>query len=295
MSVIEEKEFRSRIERLEALIQDIEGLPDPTARAHAQELVQALLDFHGAALARLLDQVAAAGAPGRALMDSLARDDLVSSLLLLYGLHPLDIEARVQHALEGVRPYLRSHGGDVELLGVSEGVVRLRMQGSCHGCPSSAMTLKLAIEEAIYASAPDAAGLEVEGVVESLAPGPPQIVPLGPLPGGNGRGRPGRVGWEDVEGLASLPEGAMRRVEVAGRPVLVGRVAGTLYAYGPSCPGCGRGLDGGVLAGLELVCDGCGRRFDVSHAGRGLEEPFLHLDPFPLLVEDGRVMIAVPA
>lgn len=295
MSAIEEKEFRRQIERLEVLIEDIERLPEPTARAHAQELVQAILGFHGAALARLLDQVAETGEIGRALLDTFGRDDLVSSLLLLYGLHPLDLETRVQNALEKVRPYLRSHGGNVELLAVDEGVVRLRMQGSCHGCPSSAMTLKLAIEEAVYAAAPDASGLEVEGVVEPPDRGIPHLVPLGLLPEGNGKAHPERNGWEEVENLAALADGAIRRVEVSGRPILVGRLDGTLYAYGPSCPGCGRDLDEGRLDHADLVCAGCHRRFDVRHAGRGLEESVLHLEPFPLLVESGRVRIALPA
>ncbi len=95
-----------------------------------------------------------------------AADDLVGSLLLLYGQHPLPLETRVTQALDKVRPYLDSHGGNVELLGITDGVVRLRMQGSCKSCPSSAMTLKLAIEEAIYAAAPDVVAIEAEGVAE---------------------------------------------------------------------------------------------------------------------------------
>jgi Fe-S cluster biogenesis protein NfuA len=86
---------------------------------------------------------------------ALAGDDVVAHLLLLHGLHPVPLEARVRGALAEVRPYLESHGGNVELLGVDDGVVRLRMQGSCSGCPSSTMTLKLAIEEAIHKAAPD--------------------------------------------------------------------------------------------------------------------------------------------
>jgi Fe-S cluster biogenesis protein NfuA len=85
----------------------------------------------------------------------------------LYGLHPLDLETRVRQALEQVRPYLQSHGGNVELLGVEGGIIRLRLQGSCHGCPSSAQTLKSTIEEAIAEKAPDAAGLQVEGEISS--------------------------------------------------------------------------------------------------------------------------------
>ena len=166
MSLNVEPEVKRRIEHLEALIQSLERLPDPAARDQARELVRTLLDFHGAAIAKLLGGIAGMGEPGRALIASLAGDDLVSSLLLLYGLHPLDLETRVNQALDQVRPYLRTHKGDVELVEVIDGVVRLRMQGSCHGCPSSAITLKNAIEEAIYATAPDVTAIEVEGVVD---------------------------------------------------------------------------------------------------------------------------------
>jgi Fe-S cluster biogenesis protein NfuA len=178
VTTIDEAEMRRKLEHLESLIKDVERLADPTARGHAREIVQSLLDVHGVALARILDRIAEMGEPGLALIDGLGRDELVSSLLLLYDLHPLDFETRVQQALEKARPLLRSHGGNVELLGTAGGVVRLRLLGSCHGCPSSAMTLKLAIEEAIFAAAPDAESIEVEGVVEPPAGGLLQIAPL---------------------------------------------------------------------------------------------------------------------
>ncbi len=160
---LDDREFRQRMERIESLLREVEQVPDPTARARTREIVQAILDLHGAGLERMLEHIAAAGDAGLALIGSLAQDDLVGSLLLLYGLHPLDVETRVRQALDKVRPYLRSHGGNVELLGVAGGVVRLRMEGSCDGCPSSAATLKLSIEEAIYDKAPDVTAIEVEG------------------------------------------------------------------------------------------------------------------------------------
>src|SRR5262249_27957987 len=125
------------------------------ARARTREIVQALLDLHGAGLERILEHVASAGDPGLGVIDALGRDDVVGGLLLLYGLHPVDLETRVRQGLDAVRPYLRSHGGSVELLGVTEGVVRLRLLGGCDSCPSSARTLEAAIEDAIYVRAPD--------------------------------------------------------------------------------------------------------------------------------------------
>jgi Fe-S cluster biogenesis protein NfuA len=86
----------------------------------------------------------------------------------LHGMHPLDLEARVGQALDAVRPALAGHGGSVTLLAVEDGVVRLRLEGNCHGCPSSAATMRQTIEEAILAKAPDVGAIEVEGLVESV-------------------------------------------------------------------------------------------------------------------------------
>jgi Fe-S cluster biogenesis protein NfuA len=197
----EDKEFRKRAQRLETLLQAVEQFPDPAMRAHTRDIVQTILDLHGTALGKILEYVAEAGETGLALIDRLARDDLVGSLLLLYGLHPLDIETRVRQALESVRPSLRSHGGNVELLGVAEGVVRLRMEGSCHGCPSSAVTLKLTIEEAIYDKAPDVTAIEIDDATVEQAEAPSSAaVPGQPLPGMNG---PGQV--ENSRARIALP------------------------------------------------------------------------------------------
>jgi Fe-S cluster biogenesis protein NfuA len=155
----------SSVEQIERLVGEIENLPDP-ARSTTLALVQALMDFHGAALDRLMALVAASGAPGYTIFDKFSGDELVSNLLLLYGLHPAPIEKRVAQALGKVKPQLDAHGGSVEVLEITDGVVRLRFHGSCNGCPSSAQTLKFAIEEAIYAAAPDVVAIEAEGATE---------------------------------------------------------------------------------------------------------------------------------
>jgi Fe-S cluster biogenesis protein NfuA len=179
-------DFRQRMQRLEILIQEMEALPDARTRDRVRDLIQTLLDLHAAGLAKLLDYIAASGEPGQAILGTLASDELTSALLTLHGLHPVDFETRVRQALDSVRPYLRSHGGNVELIGISDGVLRLRMQGSCHSCPSSAQTLKQSIEEAILARAPDAAAIEVEGVTEPPAPSAGAFVPVEQLTVRNG-------------------------------------------------------------------------------------------------------------
>jgi len=292
------------MEKIEGLIRKIETLPDPEARASAVALIQALMEFHGAGLERMMEIIADSSEGGFAVFDRFAADDLVGSLLLLYGLHPLPLETRVTQALDKVRPYLDSHGGNVELMGVTDGVVRLRMQGSCKSCPSSAMTLKLAIEEAIYAAAPDVVSIEAEGVAEQAPVSKSGFVQIGKSAGGanngngNGNGsgsyQAGNHAWEDVSELASLAQSSVRLIEVGGRSILFCRLGETFYAYGKECPGCGQPLLGAHLELSNLVCPHCRQQYDVIRAGRGLDQPSLHLEPFPLLFEAGRARVALP-
>jgi len=275
---------RERVGRIEALLDAVDALPDAAARDTATEAVQALVELYGEGLARLV-ALAAEHDDGR-LAAAVAGDELVAHLLLLHGLHPMPLEARVRRALDEVRPYLASHGGDVELLDIEEGVVRLRMQGSCHGCASSAATLSLAIEDAIHKAAPDVAGVEAEGA----QPAPIQLGVLTPLPAAP----PVVPGWTTAGGMAELADGPPRVREVAGEPVLFARVDASVYAYRPDCPACGGSLGDAAARGAELVCPACGRAYDVVLAGRCRDAPDLHLEPLPLLVDDaGLVRVAL--
>lgn len=159
------KSLRTVGDRIEGLLADLRTIDDPRTRGTAEELVRSLLELYGGGLARMMEIVYDSPAGGE-LFGRFAADDLVSSLLLLHDLHPEDTESRILRALDGVRPYLGSHGGDVTLLGIEDDVVRLRLEGSCHGCPSSSITMKLAIEKAIGEAAPEVARIEVEGVAE---------------------------------------------------------------------------------------------------------------------------------
>ncbi len=142
------RDFQTRLQRLDVLLQEAERTADPAARARMREIVQAVLDLHGTGLQRILSHLGAK-ADGDSILDACVQDEVVSGLLLLHGLHPLDLETRVGQALEEVRPFLSSHGGNVELLSARDGIVSLRLAGSCHGCPSSAVTMKQTIEQAI--------------------------------------------------------------------------------------------------------------------------------------------------
>lgn len=292
----EVQEHRRQAARIEALVEEVASFPDPRARATAQELVQVLLDMYGEGLARLLEITARSEVSGLALIDTFASDDLLGPLFLLHGLHPVDIETRVMQALDEVRPYLKSHGGNVEFVRVEDGIAHLRLQGSCHGCPGSTITLKLAIEEAIFKAAPDLDGLQVEGVTD---PPPRAGLPVTFVPPKRNRdnsrptGKEG--GWIVVEELQPLPEGTLKVVSVRTKPVLFCSIVNTYYAYHNRCGNCNATLESARLEGTTLSCSSCGRQFDIYRAGRCLDDPDLFLEPVPLLVEDGKVKVALSA
>jgi len=285
---------RERVARVDALLQDLEGAIGAVPVDTAIELAQALLDLYGEGLARIVGHIADSDHDG-ALARALASDELVSHLLLLHGLHPVPLDTRVREALAEVRPYLESHGGDVELLGIEDGVVRLAMRGSCDGCASSTMTLKLAIEEAIQRAAPDVEEIVAKGAVEA-APPAPALLQI-ELSDGLRAAPPQTDGaWTAAGELPDVDDGAPVVLDVAGASLLFVALDGGRYAYRPGCPACGASLAGAALAGPELRCGGCGTRYDVRHAGRGLDASEHHLEPVPLLVgADGVARVALGA
>jgi len=292
---LEQKDFQQRMSRIEGLVHEIEGIAAPATQVAAKTLLQTVLDLYGAGLERLFEIIfQSERGGGQELIDELAQDELVGSILLLHGLHPFSLETRVTMALEKVRPYLGSHGGNVELVGLEDGYVRLRLKGSCDGCPSSAMTLELAIEEALQQYAPDLAGLKVEGVV---APAPPtaNFVPLSQLRPPAKKTSTEAGTWKNVGALPPLDSHTIGTVSMGDMQVLFCRMNETLYAYNNLCPSCTKSLDQARLAGPKLTCPNCGHSYDVMRAGRDLDQPGLHLDPLPLLEENGQARVALPA
>jgi len=314
-------------ERIGTLL-DALGAGGAVARGRAEDLVREVTDLYGAGLARILEILDDRGQLDRATLDALTADELVSGLLVIHGLHPQDTQARVAAALDGVRPYLGSHGGDVELLDVSpEGVVRLKLLGTCQGCPSSSVTLKFAVEEAIESAAPEVTAIEV--VEAESRPAVPAVIPVDALlvrlnhadsapgndPGGGGTNTRNGTGtgehwqehapgsWQAVPEIAGLEQGEVAGFLVGGYAVLVCRTGQDLYAYRDYCPRCTGSMAGaalqralaGPVGGGLLRCPACRAHFDVRQAGSCLENRSLHLDPLPLLIRSGVMSVAVPA
>jgi Fe-S cluster biogenesis protein NfuA/nitrite reductase/ring-hydroxylating ferredoxin subunit len=296
-------DWRAAGDRIDTLL-DASSAGGAVARERAEELVRLVADLYGAGLERMLELLYERGRLDDEVLDALAGDDLVASLLLVHGLHPYPVGLRVERALESVRPYLGSHGGDVELLDVTEdGVVRLRMLGSCDGCPSSSVTLKLAVEDAILAAAPEVSTIEVE---TPMASPKGTVIPAGSLfsrlaPAGDGAD--GGTSWQDAAELVGLPPGSVRTLHVGATPVAACSIGTDLFAFRDKCARCGETLAGATVArrlggaagDAVLTCQGCRAHYDVRRAGACLDDEALHLDPLPLLSDGVSVSIAVPS
>ena len=184
-------------ERIQELLARIEALPYPGAKELIQECMEAVLAFYGHGLNRILQVVSRAGPDGRKVYQDLIHDDVIKGLLLIHDLHPLDLETRLREALDKVRPYLRSHGGNVELISLENDRAKLQLQGTCKSCASSSVTLELAIRHAIEQACPDLVHFEVEGVVQDDK-----------LPQGARLQAQKTIAWTVIEDAERLAEGA---------------------------------------------------------------------------------------
>ena len=273
---------REASERIETLLDDLGQSSSPAVVERVEELLHAVMSLYGAGLGRLVEAV-----PPDVLR-RLADDEVVGNLLVLHDLHPDDVDTRVQRALEQVRPYLGSHAGGVSLSGVdADGVVHLRLEGSCDGCPSSALTVKSAIEDAILVAAPDVVAVEAEGMVDA-GPALLQIPPFSPH---DAAPASASGGWTRLD--LDVPPRTVRRVDVAGEAVLVVNLDGSLLAYLDRCPACLMSPADGTLVAERLRCP-CGREYDVRLAGRAVDPDGTPLTPVPLLPERGAWKMALP-
>jgi Fe-S cluster biogenesis protein NfuA/nitrite reductase/ring-hydroxylating ferredoxin subunit len=267
------------VERVEALQSRLEACSASVPRDLAEELVSAVVQMYGAGLEQIIGALQAAGEDGERIASSLAEDPLLATLLLIHDLHPVALEQRVQNALDSVRPYMESHGGNVELLSLEHGVARIHLRGSCSDCSASSVTLELAIKQALEEMAPDLEGLEVEGIKAELP-----VVMSGPAP---------PPAWIDVDSVASLDDGSLAAVSLAGSDLVVANVDGTLLAYRDRCASCGAPLHDGLLLAGALSCPECARSFFLPSAGRSMDDDRMQLEPVPLLREEGRVKVAL--
>jgi Fe-S cluster biogenesis protein NfuA/nitrite reductase/ring-hydroxylating ferredoxin subunit len=270
------------IARVQELTGRLEDLDDVACRELAEELTGAVVQMYGAGLERIVELIEDEETRGR-----LAADELVAGLLMIHDLYPVPLEERVTQALDSVRPYMESHGGNIELLGFEDGVVKLRLEGSCKSCRASSSTLELAVRQALQEAAPDLLGMDVQGVVEEERAGGEAAITGIPLPLAHANGGPA---WHVLD---IAPPDALVTADVAGMSLFVANVDGTLLAYRNSCASCGGDLAAAELDGGALACPSCGRSYFLPQAGRSMDDEHLQLQPIPLLREAEAIKVAL--
>lgn len=206
----------------------------------------------------------------------------VYQLFLSHGIIQPSLESRVAQALELVRPYVRSHGGDVELVEVQGDTAFVRLHGSCSGCSMSAQTLKHGVEAAITGRIPEIRRIQEvkENAVAGFIP-LEQIALDGTLEG---------LGWVQGPPAKALRDGEPYRLQTQGYDVLLVRLEGRLFAYRNRCPHMGMTLDKGICDSGILTCPWHGLRFDLS-SGECVSAPQVQLEPFPLRIEDDVIWV----
>jgi len=213
---------------------------------------------------------------------------LAQTLLAMYDLAEVEPEILVEEALDEVRPYIESHGGQVELLEVDGGAVHLRLGGACEGCAGSTMTLTRGIESAlrehfpafkrIVAHAPEPELLQIQMVK-------PDSAAVASLP---------RPVFADVGEIDDLRPGELVSVSADGVQVLLANVDGEVYALRDGCPIDGRTLAGGRLAGSVIVCPWHNCAFDARSGKRADDEAgAADLAVIPVAVQDRALKVAV--
>lgn len=280
-----EAELAARVARIEALTEGLGRHPDEDVAQGVRELVGCLLDLQERALLRILTLCGGLGTVGDTVADRMQADPLLASLLVLHDLHPLTLRERVEAAIESMRPYLGSHGGDAEVVDITDdGVLELRLKGSCDGCPSSRVTVRLGIEEAVMAAAPEIRRVVVVDATAATTIAASGFVPLDAVaPAARWRNLPRPV----------LEPGRAHVRDVEGCRLLLCELDGSLYCYEDACGQCGASLAAAALAGNALTCGACDRAFDLVHAGRGIDH-VAHLRPLPLLEANGHLRLALP-
>lgn len=272
-------EFEHLLEWLGTGLERMEEIEDEKTREEVFALLEGIDVLHRQGLGRIFELIGNLG--GQQAVERISQDPVVSTILDMYDLPEADERTQVERALEDVHPYFQSHGGKLDLLGVEEGRVRVRLSGSCEGCPGTATTLQRVVEEALREGFP---GFK-ELVAEEPSPARENIVQLGRRPLRRPR-------WASAGRLEDLEPGALRALRFEDVAVLLTLLGGEVYAFRDGCPpGSALTLQLGRVEGTTLVCPWHGCRYDLRTGRRGDDEG--RLPVLPVAVRDGGVKVAL--
>lgn len=276
------------LQDLDARIRGLEALPDPEVQDQVFTVLQLIDTLHRTAVSRLATRL-----KETPLWDAVLEDEAVNILFTLYDQLPLDEVTQVEDALEVVRPYIHSHGGELELVKVEDGVVHVALKGSCQTCSASSATLSHGVETALREGF---AGFKEMVVHEADEPTIEGLIELPMMQGAQLQTEPvkpqGPV-FKAVAQLSLLPTDRAVLAPVEGQAVLLVRSGGEAYAYAATCPGCSMSLEGAALSGHVLVCPWSNCAYDVRSGRRVDGEAGEGLRVYPVSVQGNQVLLAM--
>lgn len=271
-------EERDILEEVQRLIAELESHPDARVRASVTALLEGIDTVHRTALTHLVGAIQSMA--GEAFMNRLTADPAIRLLLMSYDLIAVDRRLHAEEALDRVRGHLHDHGIDVELSEVVGGAVYVTL----HGIERSDVAregVRRDLEEALTAGL---VGFQ-ELVIGDRSVRPPPLLQVG------GLRTPQRPVYHRVCSVNDIARGALKAVDVSGRPVLVVNAGGDVLAVSNQCGDSPLPLHFGTLHGAELTCSWHGCRYDLR-SGQRLDGPG-RLTVFPVSVEGEDVRIAV--
>lgn len=298
-----DEEFQSAIHQLDLLVRQFETLPIPEVQERVFTMLQLIDALHREGLARLMRFLPKNEQAGW--LERAAKDPAVSTLLTLYDLLPGDPVLQAERALDSIRPYLHSHGGEVEVLAADDGLVHLRLSGSCQGCVGSAITLQRGVEQALADGFPGFKGIQVhEQQTEYGQAQPGGLITFDEVHPSPSPTSPSQEGsptlnaplFKTVARLDDLPPGTILPIALENKNFLLVNVDGECFAIGAECPGTDFPLTFGKLVDFSLTCPWHHEVFDVRSgkclqaAGR-TEAP--RLPVYPLAIVGAEVRLAV--
>ncbi len=274
---------------LAALLKDIDALQSIVASWNEQQrntveaLRHAIDALHREAFTRLIralkDDPAAAGRLREA-----ASDEVVYAVLRHLEILKPSLDERLQQALDSVRPYLREHGGDVELVAVEPpDTVTIRLTGACDGCPASGLTLSAGVEKAIREHCPEITNIRK---ARGHGGGSVNVDFVSPFASMD------ETGWIALTTLDDLPDGDIRILEAEGRSLLLWRSGERVQCYENACAHLGMPLDGGELENGVLTCPYHGFQYAL-HSGECLTAPEVQLQAHGVRVVNGHVEVGL--
>lgn len=292
MNETEILEETNAFEQLNVLLESIERHPEMAVRDHVRALVYTLLDLHHGALQRIVE-IISAQPDGEKTLQEFSGDKLVQAVLMVHELMPQTLETRVEIAIETAREQLKIYGADVEIVGLKNGVARLKLMGSASTANVSSSILKAEIEQAVHNVAPDLLDIEYEDLIAPVPQVQPvKLVQILPRPNAQ-KVSPKQISMPVIR-ADQVPDNDLRVVEVGDINLLLCNVAGTIYTFQNACAHQKLSLEQGILEGGVLTCPWHGYQFDVRQGGRCLTDPNLRLEVLSSKTENGVVKVVLP-